>query len=71
MDTSRATHLARKNADPELSIGAFTFTRDSTGRLVLHVDAQSGLYPIRLTLEQEHALAHLLLLKQEEDMSHE
>ncbi len=41
-----------KEPNSQLKIGAFTFTREHTGHIVLSVDVDSGLFPLRLTHEQ-------------------
>lgn len=46
------TTSTEKEPLSELKLGAFTFVREQTGRIVLHVDVDSGLYPLRLTHEQ-------------------
>ncbi len=49
-----------KEIHSQLMIGAFTFVREQTGRIVLHVDVDSGLYPLRLTHEQTSMLTQWL-----------
>ena len=44
-----ATTFTEKEPHSKLTLGAFTFVREQTGRIVLHVDVDSGLYPLRLT----------------------
>ncbi len=41
-----------KEPNSQLKIGAFTFIREHSGRIVLSVDVDSGLFPLRLTYEQ-------------------
>ena len=50
-----------KELPSELQIGAFTFEREQSGHIVLHVDVDSGLYPLRLTDKQTSALTRWLL----------
>ncbi len=65
----KANTLTSKEMCPRLKIGAFTFVRDDTGRVVLHVDVESGLYPLRLTHEQTLTLAKWLRTHQEDEMA--
>ncbi len=51
----------------ELQIGAFTFVKELTGQVVLHVDIDSGLYPVRLTHEQTYTLAQWLCARETND----
>ena len=60
------TTTIKKDPHSELQIGAFTFVREQTGRIVLHVDVDSGLYPLRLTHEQTSMLAQWMRSLQEE-----
>ena len=69
MMTVQAAISMRTEMCPHLKIGAFTFRREPTGRVVLHVDVASGLYPLRLTHEQTHALAQWLRPHSEENIS--
>ncbi len=55
-----------KEPHSQLKLGAFTFVREKTGRIVLNVDADSGLYPLRLTNEQTSMLAQWLHTFQED-----
>ena len=50
-----------KEVPSELQIGAFTFEREQNGHIVLHVDVDSGLYPMRLTDKQTSTLTRWLL----------
>ncbi len=56
-----------KEAHSHLKLDAFTFVRDQTGRVVLHVDVNSGLYPLRLTNEQAATLAQWLRTQNDEE----
>ena len=59
-----AIHVNRPTGEElpsELQIGAFKFEREQTGHIVLHVDVDSGLYPLRLTDKQTSTLTHWLL----------
>ncbi len=56
MMTENVTTSTDKEPCSQLRIGAFTFVREKTGRIVLNVDADSGLYPLRLTNEQTYML---------------
>lgn len=69
MMTVQAAISMRREMCPQLKIGAFTFRRDPTGHVVLHVDIASGLYPLRLTREQTYALAQWLRPYPEENTS--
>lgn len=55
-----------KELQSQLKLGAFTFVREQTGRIVLHVDVDSGLYPLRLTHEQTSLLAQWMRTLQED-----
>ncbi len=55
-----------KEPQSQLKLGAFTFVREKTGRIVLNVDADSGLYPLRLTNEQTYLLTQWLHTFQED-----
>ena len=65
MDVTNSTD---KETRSELKIGAFTFVREKTGRIVLHVDVDSGLYPLRLTQEQTYVLTQWLHAHEINDM---
>ncbi len=65
----KANTLTSKELHSRLKIGAFTFVRDDTGRVVLHVDVESGLYPLRLTHEQTCTLAKWLRTHQEDEVA--
>lgn len=60
------TASTEKDSHSQLQLGAFTFVREQTGRIVLHVDVDSGLYPLRLTHEQTSMLAQWMHSLQEE-----
>ena len=55
-----SANTTRQETQSRLKMGAFTFVREQTGRVVLHVDVNSGLYPLRLTNEQTITLAEWL-----------
>ncbi len=63
----KATPAISKEVRSRLKLGAFTFVREETGRVVLHVDVNSGLYPLRLTNEQTATLAQWLRDHNEEE----
>ncbi len=63
----RATTRISKETYPHLTIGAFTFKREPTGRVVLDVDVESGMYPLRLTHEQTYMLTQWLDTHQVEE----
>ena len=60
------TSSTEKEPYSELKIGSFTFVREQTGRIVLHVDIDSGLYPLRLTHEQTSMLTQWIHTHQED-----
>lgn len=59
--------VTSKEVRSRLKMGAFTFVREETGRVVLHVDVNSGLYPLRLTNDQTTTLAQWLRGHDEEE----
>ena len=63
----KATPAINKEVRSRLKLGAFTFVREETGRVVLHVDVNSGLYPLRLTHEQAATLAQWLRTQDDEE----
>ncbi len=63
-----STNTTKQETQSRLKMGAFTFVREQTGRVVLHVDVNSGLYPLRLTHEQTTTLAEWLRGHKQEEI---
>ena len=64
-----ATNSTEKEQRSQLTLGAFTFVREQTGRIVLHVDIDSGLYPLRLTHEQTSLFTEWLCAYETDQMA--